>query len=758
MKSFYQHTMWFLLAFQASFALTASTPTPPMGWNSWNTFQGNINEAKIKQVVDSMISKGMRDAGYIFVNLDDNWMANPARDGQGNIKADPTRFPNGIKGLADYVHSKGMKLGVYSDRGSMTCMDIPQSGGYGNEAKDAQTYASWGVDYLKYDNCNTIGDMKTDYTNMANALAATDRAIVYSICAWTTKDWMPNIGNLWRSTTDIKPYWVPAPNSTLNWSIMTNLDGNAGNFIFTRPGAWADPDMLEVGNGHLSLEEYKSHFGLWALMAAPLIAGNDVRNMTSEIRDLLTHSEAIAIDQDPAGVQGRRIRVDGNYEVWAKPLGKGYSDWAIGLLNRSGATANISIRWQEIYLDPVGVTVRDVWQKKDLGTFNDSFSVAVPSHGLAFLRVHGDQVAGSGVWASDLHITSVENGWNFLHVDQSIDGGVLTLGGKTYSKGLGTHAPSSTTVRLHGKFERFQADVGIDDEVNGGSVVFQIFGDGQKIYESPVCKGSDAPVSIDISVAGMDSLQLVVTDGGDGNDFDHADWAGALLMVSSPVPQQPFADTLAIPGLIEAEHFDLGGEGKAYHDEDLKNSGGLYRETGVDIGGDSTTGDYVVGWTAGGEWLEYTVKVQRDGIYHWQISVASGSDGGKFHLSLDETLITDTINVPNTGAWETYEVVQGVTTALTAGVHVLRLNIDHASFNIDHLKFLDDPLPLKPKSVLTNGPKTYQIYNITGAYLGTIHVENEASASQALQHRVSRSGIYLLKSSQATALQVQVLR
>lgn len=230
-------------------------PLPPMGWNSWNIFHGDIDETKIRQIIDAMVSTGMRDAGYVNVNLDDNWHASPARDGSGNLIAHPVRFKSGIKALADYAHSKGMRLGIYGDRGSMTCMNIPQSGSYGNEERDAKTFASWGVDYLKYDNCNVIGDMRTDYTKMSNALKNSGRDIVFSVCAWQTQDWMPQVGHLWRSTYDITADWVPPANSTLGWSIMTNLDGNAGNFIFTRVGSWADPDMLEVGNGRLTETE-----------------------------------------------------------------------------------------------------------------------------------------------------------------------------------------------------------------------------------------------------------------------------------------------------------------------------------------------------------------------------------------------------------------------------------------------------------------------------------------------------------------------
>ena len=514
-------------------------PTPPMGWNSWNIFHGDIDETKIRQIIDAMVSTGMRDAGYVNVNLDDNWHANPARDGSGNLIAHPVRFKSGIKALADYAHSKGMKLGIYGDRGSMTCMDIPQSGSYGNEERDARTFAAWGVDYLKYDNCNTVGEIRSDYTKMANALRNSGREIVFSVCAWHTQDWMPQVGHLWRSTYDITADWVPPANSTLGWSIMTNLDGNAGNFIFTRPGSWADPDMLEVGNGRLTETENKAHFGLWALMAAPLVAGNDIRNISRTTLAILTHPEVIAIDQDSAGVQGRRIRKEGDFEVWAKPLGTNYDTWAIGLFNRSAGASTMSIRWSELGLVPDDVQVRDVWERKDLGTFKDAYSVQVPSHGLALLKVVGRRNPAATIWVSDLHIHSMSNAWRFLGVDKSVAGNALKIGSKTYSKGLGAHAASRTVLALRKKYGRFQSDIGIDAGSAGGSAIFQVFGDGRKLYESGIRRKADAALPIDVSVEGVDSLELVVTDGGDGITNDHADWADAKLILSS---------TTSVPG------------------------------------------------------------------------------------------------------------------------------------------------------------------------------------------------------------------
>jgi alpha-galactosidase len=507
--------------------------TPPMGWNSWNTFYGNINESLIKGIVDVMGTNGMKAAGYIYVNLDDNWMSS-SRDASGNLQADPAKFPNGIKALSDYAHGKGMKLGIYGDHGSKTCMGVANSGSYGHEAADAKTFASWGVDYIKYDNCNIVSgsNQQTDYQNMATAIANSGRPMVFSICAWQTQAWMPDVGNLWRSTDDITSDWLGSQNS-LGRAIMVNLDGNAGNFIFTRPGAFSDPDMLEVGNGTLSNDQNKSHFGLWALMAAPLIAGNDVRSISATNLAIMTNSDVIAVDQDSAGIQGRRILQNGNLETWVKPLGKDFTTYAVGLFNRGGSATSMTINWKDLRLDTNSVKVRDLWAKSDLGSFKGRYSVQVPTNGLALLKVVGTMDPNATYWVSDLPFTQLANGYNYVKVDKSNGGNGLKIGSKSYAKGLGTNSPARIAVPLRKKFSRFQSDIGIDAEVSGGTAAFQVIGDGKTLYTSSTLKGGGSAVSVDVSVEGVDSLFLVTTDGGDGNSYDHADWAGALLVPST---------------------------------------------------------------------------------------------------------------------------------------------------------------------------------------------------------------------------------
>jgi alpha-galactosidase len=365
-----------------------------MGWNSWNAFHENIDEQQIRQVADAMVSSGMKDAGYEYLNLDDRWMDDDGRDGQGRLYGDSVRFPNGIAALADYVHGLGLKLGVYGDRGTETCAGVTQSGSYGNEELDAQTFADWGVDYLKYDNCNLPAGrdndraQQEDYERMSAALAATGRPIVFSICAWDFKGaWMVSAGHLWRSTFDIGPCFSGCGEWYRN--IDQIIDENNESAQYAGPGHWNDPDMLEVGNSGLSDTEAAAHFSMWAIMAAPLLAGNDIRNMSNQTRDILTNTEVIAVDQDPAGIQGTRVVDNGDLEVWMKPLcTRDGPEKAVALLNRGGGTATISVSFSDIGLSGTA-TVRDLWAHQDLGQSTDSFSADVPSHGVVMVKIVG---------------------------------------------------------------------------------------------------------------------------------------------------------------------------------------------------------------------------------------------------------------------------------------------------------------------------------------------------------------------------------
>ena len=361
---------------------TAVAATPPMGWNSWNNFGCSPSESLIKGVADAFVSSGMAAAGYEYVNIDDCWMS--GRDGSGNLQADSGKFPSGIKSLADYVHGKGLKLGIYETPSSTTCAG--KTGGSGHESQDAKTFASWGIDYLKYDHCKTT-DMQA-FVRMGDALKATGRPIVYSInpvygtgsCIAPPKCAIdcPKIANLWRIEFDINASWG-------SFTGLINTDAALAQYA--APGHWNDPDMLEVGRG-MSADEDKAHFGMWAILAAPLITGNDIRSMNAATKAILTNADVIAVDQDPLGKQGTRVATSGsNLEVWSKVM-SGTNVRAVALFNRSGSAASMTAKWSDIGLPAGAATVRDLYAQKDLGSSTDSYTAtSVPSHGIVMLKV-----------------------------------------------------------------------------------------------------------------------------------------------------------------------------------------------------------------------------------------------------------------------------------------------------------------------------------------------------------------------------------
>jgi len=507
--------------------------TPPMGWNSWNNFGCDIDEVTIRSMADAMATNGMKAAGYRFINLDDCWQV--SRDSDGVIVADPLKFPSGIKALADYVHSKGLELGLYSDHGLNTCGGRP--GGYGYEYLDANTYAAWGADYLKYDNCNwPPGDVpQTDYFHMSDALMKSGRAITFSICAWSFSSWDPDLGNLWRTTGDISDSFS---------SMVSQLGQNSLSAFVAGPGRWNDPDMLEVGRGGMTTAEDQAHFTLWCIMAAPLLAGNDLSNMSSQTLSILTNPEVIAVDQDVAGEQGIQVAGSSALQVWCKPLGTDFATKAVALFNTNTNSASITAPWTNLGLLPGPATVRDLWAHTDLGTFTNSFTTTVAAHSAVLLKVVGTPPplpALGTVYLSDLQSAYAYVGWGTMTKDKSIGGNSITLNGTVYSKGLGVHAFSGVEYRLGGLASTFQADVGVDDEVGAGygSVMFQVYADGLKIYDSGVLHGGDPHQSVNLDLSGVNRLTLGVNDADDGNSYDHADWAGARLTVSSAAHVPP---------------------------------------------------------------------------------------------------------------------------------------------------------------------------------------------------------------------------
>ena len=330
----------------------------------------------------------MKDAGYRYVIIDDCWQV--GRDAAGNIVADPAKFPSGIKALADYIHARGLKFGIYSDAGLKTCGGRP--GSRGHEFQDAKQYAAWGVDYLKYDWCNHgTQNSEASYSIMRDALAKSGRPIVFSLCEWgSTKPWLwaKDVGNLWRSTGDISDLWDAGGKKDDGLGVVQILDLLDGTESYAGPGHWNDPDMLEVGNGGMTTTEYRAHFSMWALLAAPLMAGNDLHSMSSDIHDILTNKEVIAVDQDPMGKQGHRVkRSSDGAEVWSKQMSDGGR--AVALLNRGASETKITVDWTDLgYPEHLNATVRDLWQHKNLDSAKGSFSASVPSHGVVMVLIH----------------------------------------------------------------------------------------------------------------------------------------------------------------------------------------------------------------------------------------------------------------------------------------------------------------------------------------------------------------------------------
>ncbi|MFE0172784.1 NPCBM/NEW2 domain-containing protein [Streptomyces sp. NPDC059002] len=625
--------------------------TPPMGFNNWNSThcRAEFNEAMVKGIADIFVERGLKDAGYQYVNLDDCW-ALPERDANGKLVPDPKRFPNGIKAVADYVHSKGLKLGIYTSAGTKTCNPAGFPGALGHERSDAQQFAEWGVDYLKYDNCNNQGvDAKQRYITMRDALkAASDavgRPIVYSICEWGENkpwEWAADVGHLWRTTGDISDSWG---------SMVSIMKQNLPLAKYAGPGHWNDPDMLEVGNGGMTDIEYRTHFSMWSIMAAPLLIGSDLRKATPATFEILGNKEVIAVDQDPLGKQGEVLSSQDGRWVVAKEMKDGSR--VVALFNETAGARSIATTAKAVGLPAAdGYTLRDLWQHKSYNTAG-AISATVPAHGTVLLRVSADgkwaknppavELGADGAalveagkeakltskvtnlgrtsaknasasltgpagwrlkatspttaqslrtgetlatsWAvtapagtapgkydvtlkatyrspqgtraesvlpltanvvvappagnsalGDLPWISATNGWGPVERNTSNgenvggDGNPITIGGKVYAKGLGTHALSSVEFYAGATCEKVTAQVGLDDEkLLKGTVVFEIWADGRKAAATGVLTNAMPAQELSADVSGAQVVRLVVTDGGDGNDSDHADWADATL-------------------------------------------------------------------------------------------------------------------------------------------------------------------------------------------------------------------------------------
>ncbi len=521
--------------------------TPPMGWNSWNIFRTDINEAKIKKIADKMVSSGMRDAGYNYLVIDDGWMAKD-RNSHGELFGDPDKFPGGMKIIGDYIHSKGLKFGLYECRGNLTCQKLP--GSYNHEDQDMKSFASWGVDYVKLDACYAERNDRPSDVDLAiysGAIEKSGRPMVLSISDFGNGSWAwgaKNFANLWRTSYDIRPN-IESIYNCANTSGGNGVIDSAFNGLwqFAGPGHWNDPDMLEVGNLKNIVQD-KLHFSLWCILAAPLMAGNDLLVMPDSIRKILTAKEVIAVDQDVRGFQGYKVYDNGEQQVYNKPLSDGTT--AVLLLNMGKQSSDITVRWNQIGLNG-NQKVRNLWEESDLGYFKNSFVAKnIPQYGHMLIKVGtpgGKLIQGpdpvpvekytvtkSGTtWLSNLYYLMKQG--DAPKTDKSINGEVISIGGLKYKKGLGCRTGSRIMYRLNGMADRFQAVIGIDDGNKGeGTARFKVFnGDffgGQVLFDSgEIGKGS--AVHININVKDVKYILLTI----DGKNIQ-ADWADVKVIAN----------------------------------------------------------------------------------------------------------------------------------------------------------------------------------------------------------------------------------
>ena len=388
-----------LAAQTPAFSPAALAPTPPMGWASWNRFFCDYDDQTIRAQADALVKTGMRDAGYKYLIIQE--CIAPTRDAAGNLVVDSQRFPRGMKDLVDYIHSRGLKAGIYTDVGPNTCFAKPlYEGSYNHEAQDAAQFASWGMDLIEDDFCHKPKEEtgRELYRRMQDGILKTGRPMLLYICSWGGEnpwEWGGPVGQLWRTTGDIS-----MKKNKVEWRyIIDNFDRNSRQAVFNAPGGWNDPDMLEVGNNGISLEEARAHFTMWAISAAPLWAGTDLTELTPEYLAIHMNREVIAVDQDPLGDQARKVREETpGLQVWSKILGSRVGgSRAVMLLNRNGEAAKIQVSWSDLGLEAGGARVRDLWGGADLGTLKDGYAAPVPSHGAVLIKVEGKLSLAHGI-------------------------------------------------------------------------------------------------------------------------------------------------------------------------------------------------------------------------------------------------------------------------------------------------------------------------------------------------------------------------
>jgi alpha-galactosidase len=617
--------------------------TPPMGFNNWNATEctSAFNESFVLGVADTFVSAGLKDVGYQYVNIDDCW-ALPSRDSNGNLVPDPVRFPHGIKYVADYVHSKGLKFGIYSSAGTKTCNTNGFPGALYHEQQDANLWASWGVDYLKYDNCNNQNvDAQTRYKAMRDALANTGRPIVYSICEWGRTgppkvwEWGADVGNLWRTTGDISDNWS---------SMISRVHTNDDLAQFAGPGHWNDPDMLEVGNGGMTSTEYRTHFSLWAVMAAPLLIGSDIRSASSTTLSILKNTDVIAVDQDALGRQGTIVSASGGLVVYSKVLANG--DRAVVLLNENSTSATVSTTASAIGIGGSSTyNLKDLWSKATRTT-TGAISSSVPAHGVVMYRVgrgdanpnrHEAEAASisQGVVESN-HLNF--SGTGFVNGDNVagsyVEFSVTAASAGTAALSIG-YANGTTTNR--------PADISVNGTVVAAGSAFNSTGN----WDTWAVKSLSAPFN-----AGTNTVRVTATTANGNANLDYLD---AVVSGVQPVVYQ--AETCTISqGVVESNHIGFTGTGF--------------------VNGDNIIGSYV----------ECAVPTSVAGTVNVAIRFANGTTTSRpMDVTVNGALLA-TPAFPPTANWDTWSTTN-VTASLNAGANTIRLTATTANGgpNLDKL-------------------------------------------------------------------------
>ncbi|WP_051366947.1 carbohydrate-binding protein [Hamadaea tsunoensis] len=613
--------------------------TPPMGFNNWNSTgcRAEFNESMVLGIMDIFVNQGLRDAGYKYVNLDDCWAvpAPNSRDANGVLIPDPTRFPHGIKYLADYAHARGLKLGVYTSAGTKTCNTLGFSGGLGHETTDAATFASWGVDYLKYDNCNNQNvDAQQRYTTMRDALAATGRPIVYSICEWGRTDpkvwtWGGPVGNLWRTTGDISDSWTSMIGKA---QIDRDLAQYAG------PGHWNDPDMLEVGNGGMTATEYRSHFSLWAMMAAPLLIGSDLRTASADTLTILKNADVIAVDQDPLGRQGTVLSNDGaGHVAYVKTLANG--DRAVALSNETTTSATISTTAAAAGIGgSASYTLKDLWSKA-VTTSSGAISASVGGHATVVYRVSraGTTTRFEAEQAATSTGSTVDANWS----------GFSGTGFVNTANAAGSYVEFAVTAAAAGQ-ARLTLDYG-----NGGTAdrpsTLTVNGSGATTLAFPptgawsLWKTQVATVNL---VAGTNLIRLTATGAGGVANLDYLD----VTTATTPVANYEAEDATIVQGVVESNHTGFFGTGF--------------------VNGDNLAGPYV-------QWSVSSASTAATTI---TIRYANGTAATRTADVSVNGVTLPGLSFPTTGNWDTWATVS-FTATLTTGSNLIRVTATGADGN-----------------------------------------------------------------------------